>query len=56
VAESKYFDFRAEFFNFTNTPSFAPPLANFSDSATFGRITDTVSNPRNLEFALKFHF
>jgi hypothetical protein len=56
LTESKYFDFRAEFFNFTNTPSFAPPLANWSDAATFGRITDTVSNPRNLEFALKFHF
>ncbi|HEU0185849.1 MAG TPA: TonB-dependent receptor [Blastocatellia bacterium] len=56
LTESKYFDFRAEFFNFTNTPSFMPPLANWSDPATFGRITDTVSNPRNLEFALKFHF
>ncbi len=56
LTESKFFDFRAEFFNFTNTPSFAPPLANWSDTATFGRITDTVSNPRNLEFVLKFHF
>jgi carboxypeptidase family protein len=56
LTESKYFDFRAEFFNFTNTPSFAPPGANLSVPATFGRITDTVSNPRNLEFALKFHF
>jgi len=56
LTESKYFDFRAEFFNFTNTPSFAPPAADLSAPATFGRITDTVSNPRNLEFALKFHF
>ncbi len=56
LSESKFFDFRAEFFNITNTPSFAPPLANWSDTATFGRITDTVSNPRNLEFVLKFNF
>ena len=56
LTESKYFDFRAEFFNFTNTPSFAPPAAGLDAPATFGRITDTVSNPRNLEFALKFHF
>ena len=25
VTESHYIDFRAEFFNFTNTPSFSPP-------------------------------
>jgi hypothetical protein len=54
--ERRYFDFRAEFFNFTNTPSFGPPNRNFSDQNTFGRITSVVSPPRNIEFALKFHF
>ncbi len=56
ISESKYFDFRTEFFNFTNTPSFGPPARNFSDLNTFGKITSTVSPPRNLEFVLKFHF
>jgi len=56
VTESKYFDFRAEFFNFTNHPSFNPPGRNISDPTTFGRITSTISPPRILEFALKFHF
>jgi len=53
---SKYVDFRAEFFNFLNHPSFNPPAANFSAPNTFGRITSTISPPRNLEFALKFYF
>jgi hypothetical protein len=53
---SKYLDFRVEFFNFLNHPSFNPPASNFSAPATFGRITSTISPPRNLEFALKFHF
>jgi hypothetical protein len=56
LTESRFFDFRAEFFNFTNTPSFGPPNRNFSDLNTFGRITSVVSPPRNIEFALKFHF
>ncbi len=56
ISESKYIDFRTEFFNFTNTPSFGPPARNFSDLNTFGKITSTVSPPRNIEFALKFVF
>ena len=57
ISEHKYFDFRAEFFNFTNHPSFAAPDRTWSaTSTTFGQITGVVSPPRNLEFALKFHF
>jgi hypothetical protein len=53
---SKYVDFRAEFFNVLNHPSFNPPAVNFSAPNSFGRITSTISPPRNLEFALKFYF
>jgi hypothetical protein len=56
VTEGNYFDFRAEFFNFTNHPSFAPPARTFSDTNTFGRITGVVSPPRTVQFALKYHF
>jgi carboxypeptidase family protein/TonB-dependent receptor-like protein len=56
VTEGDYFDFRAEFFNFTNHPSFAPPGRTFSDTNTFGRITGVVSPPRTMQFALKYHF
>ena len=56
VTERKYFDFRAEFFNFLNHPSFGPPSSSISAPATFGFITSTISNPRNVEFGLKFYF
>lgn len=63
LSESKYFDFRAEFFNFTNHPNFAAPernLANYNAAnpaaSTFGKITDTIGDPRRIEFVLKFHF
>jgi hypothetical protein len=56
VTENNFFDFRAEFFNFTNHPSFAPPGRNFNDLNTFGLITGTVSPPRSIQFALKYIF
>lgn len=56
VTEGNFFDFRAEFFNFTNTPSYGPPARNFNDPNTFGRITSVVSPPRTLQFALKYIF
>ncbi len=56
VSENNYIDFRAEFFNFTNTPSFAPPGRDFNNQTAFGRVTSVVSPPRILEFALKYYF
>ncbi len=57
VTESKYLDFRTEFFNFSNTPSFNPPDRTFTPTTrTFGQISSTISPPRIIEFALKFHF
>jgi hypothetical protein len=57
VTEGNYIDFRAEFFNFTNTPSFNPPDRTWTPtSRTFGQITSTISPPRIIEFALKYVF
>ncbi len=56
VTESQYFDFRAEFFNAFNHPSFGPPARNISSPGTFGAITTTVSTPRNIQFGLKYFF
>lgn len=56
VTEARYFDFRAEFFNFTNHPSFRPPSTYIGDPDNFGKIFSTISPPRILEFALKFYF
>jgi hypothetical protein len=49
--------FRAEFYNLTNTPNFAQPDSGFGDAA-FGQIssTRTNANPRQTQFALKLLF
>ncbi|HMD85203.1 MAG TPA: hypothetical protein VKO18_10960 [Terriglobia bacterium] len=60
VSESKRFEFRAEFFNLTNTPWFAnPAYTDFTNTATFGQITslrDGANDPREIQLALKFYF
>jgi hypothetical protein len=56
LSESKYFEFRSEFFNFTNHPSYQAPGRAFNTPNTFGLITSTISEPRNIQFGLKFFF
>jgi hypothetical protein len=66
VRESSSFRFRAEFFNLTNTPQFGnpnpylgysdPTLVSPTASPSFGLITNTVTNPRIIQFAAKFLF
>jgi hypothetical protein len=52
----RYFEFRAEAFNLTNTPSFGPPARDVNAPNTFGTITSTVSTARTVEMVLKFFF
>jgi hypothetical protein len=52
--ESKRLEFRAEFFNLTNTPHFNSP-DNTVTSLTFGEIL-TSQGERNIQAALKFYF
>ncbi|MGA2147322.1 MAG: TonB-dependent receptor [Bryobacteraceae bacterium] len=55
IRERFHLDFRAEMFNFTNTPHFGMPNATVN-SAQEGTITSTTGNPRQIQFALKLIF
>lgn len=48
-------EIRAEAFNLANTPHFANPNTDLSQGQ-FGTITQTVGNPRILQFAVKLKF
>jgi hypothetical protein len=54
-AERCKLQFRAEAFNLTNTPQFGFPNQNF-DSPTGGKITSTVADNRDMQFALRLDF
>jgi hypothetical protein len=60
LSESRYFEFRAESFNLTNTPNFAQPGSlNFTSPTTFAQISATRDNPndpRELQASLKLYF
>lgn len=47
--------FRAEFFNVSNTTTFAAPNATV-DVATGGKVTATSNAPREIQLALKYNF
>ena len=51
-AEGVALQLRFEFFNLTNTPHFANPAGDMS-GGNFGSITQTVANPRIIQFAAK---
>jgi hypothetical protein len=56
LTERSALQFRAEFFNFTNTPKFGLPVNDFATGPAFGLISSTASNPRIVQFALKYSF
>lgn len=55
ISESKYFEFRSEFFNIFNHTQFYNPDGNITDGSQFGTVTQ-VKPPRLIQFALKFFF
>jgi hypothetical protein len=55
--ERHQIQFRTEFFNAFNHPQFSNPTSsNVNSPSTFGQITSTITNPRILQFALKYIF
>jgi hypothetical protein len=55
LTERLNLQFRAEFFNILNHPSFGLPDSTVTDG-NFGIISSTASSPRNIQFALKLMF
>lgn len=55
INEVSNLEFRFEAFNLFNTPQFNNPGTRLG-SGSFGKITSTKSDPRILQFALKFNF
>ena len=50
------FEFRTEFFNVLNFANFANPASAVSTVSSFGKISNTVGNPRVIQFAAKVNF
>jgi len=55
ITESSLLQFRAEFFNVTNTPTFGIPNT-VTDTSAGGIVTTSANNPRQVQFALKLNF
>jgi Carboxypeptidase regulatory-like domain len=51
-------EFRSEFFNALNHANFANPSASFNTSSlkSFGKVTNTTTDPREIQFGLKLYF
>jgi Carboxypeptidase regulatory-like domain len=56
IRESKYLEFRAEFFNLFNRVVFGGPSANLNSPDSFGLISSQANTPRIIQLALKFVF
>jgi hypothetical protein len=57
IFRSQQFEFRAEAFNVTNTPSFnLPGSLNFLDSRNFASITQMRNTPRQFQLGVKYYF
>lgn len=52
----KRIELRAEVFNLFNWVNYGFPAANVSNAGTFGRITSTLGDPREMQLAVKFYF
>jgi hypothetical protein len=55
IHEPMKLQFRAEFFNLTNTPQFSAPNTSVG-SNTFSQVTSQGNSPRQIQFGLKLNF
>jgi hypothetical protein len=56
ISEGKRIEFRTEFFNAFNHPNFGNPAASITNLGGFGKISSTIGDPRDIQFALKIYF
>jgi hypothetical protein len=56
LGEVRKIELRFEFFNAFNHANFANPAAGLTNTNTFGKITSTVNDPREIQMAGKFYF
>lgn len=56
LANDRRIEFRAEAFNLLNWKNWALPGSSVSNAATFGRITSTIGDPREMQFAVKLYW
>ncbi len=56
IREQTSLQIRIEAYNVLNHPSFGNPNADFTDKQTFGRVTGTSGDARQMQFALKLNF
>lgn len=54
--EAKHLEFKVESFNVSNTPVYGAPGANLSSVGTFGKVTGTANQARQMQFGLKLNF
>jgi hypothetical protein len=55
ITETKELEFRSEFFNVLNHPTFAVP-ATATNNSTGGQVSSTLNASRVIQFALKLRF
>jgi hypothetical protein len=55
IREPLKLQFRAEFFNISNTPQFSAPNTSVG-SSTFGQVTSLWNTPRDVQFGLRLDF
>ena len=56
LPKDRRIEFRVEAYNVFNWVNYAIPAANVSNPTTFARITSSLGDPRQMQFALKFYY
>ena len=56
LGATRRLELRMEMFNVFNWTNFGFPASNVSNAGTFGTITSSLGDPREMQFAVKFYF